>query len=73
MPEETHELNEKEKEIVILLAKEQLRDREIAKRTGLQPGTVRNYIRTIKLKLKLRNRTQIAIYGLQNLLELEEE
>jgi len=41
-------------------------NREITGRLNLSEGTVRNYISNILLKLHLRDRTQIALWAVQN-------
>lgn len=43
-----------------------LSNREIADALNLSEGTVRNYLRTILSKLKLRDRTQLAIWAIQS-------
>jgi DNA-binding NarL/FixJ family response regulator len=43
-----------------------LSNREITGRLNLSEGTVRNYISNILLKLHLRDRTQIALWAVQN-------
>ena len=56
-----HGINEKEKEIMELVAAG-LSNREIAAELYLGEGTVRNYISTLLDKLDLRDRTQLAVY-----------
>lgn len=56
-----HEINEKEQEIITLVA-EGLSNKEIASELFLSEGTVRNYLSEILEKLKLRDRTQLAIF-----------
>lgn len=58
---EKYDINEKEKEIIELIA-EGLSNKEIAAELFLSEGTVRNYLSTILEKLKLRDRTQLAIF-----------
>ncbi|SCP97545.1 response regulator transcription factor [Anaerobium acetethylicum] len=58
-------LTEKEMEIIILIA-EGLSNREIAARSFLSEGTVRNYISVMLEKLQLRDRTQLAIFYYRN-------
>ena len=41
-------------------------NREIAEKLYLSEGTVRNYISTILDKLKLRDRTQLAVFYYKN-------
>lgn len=56
-----------EREIEILKAiGEGLNNKEIASKLFLSEGTVRNYISEMLLKLNLRDRTQLAIYYLNN-------
>lgn len=43
-----------------------LSNKEIAKALNFTEGTVRNYISTTLKKLKLRDRTQIAIFAIQS-------
>ncbi len=57
-------INAREEEIVALVA-EGLNNKEIAKKLFLSEGTVRNYISTILEKLRLRDRTQLAIFYLK--------
>ncbi len=54
-------INEKEYEIITLVA-EGLSNREIASRLCLSEGTIRNYLSSILEKLRLRDRTQLAIF-----------
>ena len=56
-----HGINDKEKEIMKLVAKG-LSNREIAAELYLGEGTVRNYISALLDKLGLRDRTQLAVY-----------
>ncbi|QSX05209.1 response regulator transcription factor [Sedimentibacter sp. zth1] len=60
-------LCEKENDIINLVAKG-LSNKEISKELFLSEGTVRNYISTILDKLTLRDRTQLAIFYYNNLL-----
>lgn len=62
---DAHGLTEKEAEIVKLVA-EGLNNKEIAEKLFLGEGTVRNYISVILEKLKLRDRTQLAIFYYKN-------
>jgi len=57
----SYEINEKEKEIIELVA-EGLSNKEISARLYLSEGTVRNYLSTILEKLNLRDRTQLAVF-----------
>jgi DNA-binding NarL/FixJ family response regulator len=41
-------------------------NKEIAKKMGLKPGTIGNYISCILHKTGFQHRTQIAIFALQN-------
>ena len=56
-----HGINEKEKEIMELVAAG-LSNKEIAAELFLGEGTVRNYISALLDKLGLRDRTQLAVY-----------
>lgn len=60
----TINLNEKELEILTLLAKG-FSNPQIASRVYLAPGTVRNYISAIFSKLKVNDRTQAAMKAIQ--------
>ena len=51
---------------IIELVAEGLSNREIAEKLYLSEGTVRNYISTILDKLKLRDRTQLAVFYYKN-------
>jgi DNA-binding NarL/FixJ family response regulator len=57
---------DKEYEIITLVSKG-LSNKEIAKELFLSEGTVRNYISIILEKLKLRDRTQLAIFYFNHL------
>ncbi len=57
-------INDKEKDIIELVA-QGLSNREIAEKAFLSEGTVRNYISIILDKLKLRDRTQLAVFYLR--------
>ena len=59
------ELSKREQSISELVAKG-LSNKEIATQLFLSEGTVRNNLSTILDKLELRDRTQLAIYYLQN-------
>ena len=56
-----HGINDKEKEIMELVA-EGLSNKEIAAKLFLSEGTVRNYLSVLLEKLCLRDRTQLAVY-----------
>lgn len=56
-----HGINEKEKDILTLVAKG-MSNKEIAAELFLSEGTVRNYISILLEKLCLRDRTQLAVY-----------
>lgn len=55
------DLSDKEVEIITLVANG-LSNKEISEKLFLSEGTVRNYISVILEKLKLRDRTQLAIF-----------
>ena len=55
------EINEKEKEIIRLVANG-YSNKEIAAEMYLGEGTVRNYLSAILDKLQLRDRTQVAVF-----------
>ena len=57
-------ISDREWEVTALVA-EGLSNREIAARLYLSEGTVRNYISTVLEKLKLRDRTQLAVFYLK--------
>lgn len=59
-------LSEKELELAKLVSKG-MNNREIAESLHFSEGTVRNYISLILEKLELRDRTNLAIYYLNNL------
>lgn len=58
---ERNGITDKEYEIIRLVA-EGLSNKEIADRLCLSDGTVRNYISLVLDKLKLRDRTQLAVF-----------
>lgn len=60
----SYDINEREKSVIELVAKG-MNNREIADRLYLSEGTVRNYISVILEKLKLRDRTQLAVFYLE--------
>ncbi len=55
-----------ERKIIELVEKGQ-NNKEIAENLCLSEGTVRNYLSSILTKLELRDRTQLAIWGLENI------
>ena len=59
------EINEKEKEIIRLVANG-YSNKEIAAELFLSEGTVRNYLSMILEKLQLRDRTQVAVFYYQH-------
>lgn len=59
-------MNEREYEVICLVA-EGFSNKEIANHLYLSEGTVRNYISTILDKMKLRDRTQLAVFYYQHL------
>lgn len=58
-------ITQKEYDIIQLVA-QGLSNKEIAAKTFLSEGTVRNYLSTVLEKLDLRNRTQLAVFYYQN-------
>ena len=54
-------INKKEYEIIELVS-QGLTNKEIAEKTFLSEGTIRNYLSVILEKLELRDRTQLAIF-----------
>lgn len=68
---EKYGLQEKEREIVELVA-EGLSNKEIASELYLSEGTVRNYLSSILEKLKLRDRTQLAVFYYTDIRHTEE-
>lgn len=60
-----HDINEKEQEIIELVAKG-LSNKEISAELFLSEGTVRNYLSSILDKLELRDRTQLAVFYYTN-------
>ncbi len=63
---EGHDINEKEKEIIELVA-EGMSNKEISQELYLSEGTVRNYLSLILEKLNLRDRTQLAVFYYNNI------
>lgn len=59
------DLTDREKEYICLVARG-LNNKEIAGELFLSEGTVKNNISSILLKLDLRDRTQLAIFGHEN-------
>ncbi len=57
----SYHITEKELSIITLVAKG-LSNREIAEQLYLSEGTVRNYLSVILEKLRLRDRTQLAVF-----------
>ncbi|QNO16630.1 response regulator transcription factor [Alkalicella caledoniensis] len=64
-------LSRKENEVVNLLL-QGLDDREIAKQLFISDKTVRNHISNILQKICLRNRTQLVLWALQEMGEIEQ-
>ena len=58
-------LSKREKELLVNVA-EGLSNREISEKMFLSEGTVRNNISALLFKLKLRDRTQLAVYAVKN-------
>lgn len=58
-------ITDKEFEIIRLVA-DGLSNKEIADKLCLSDGTVRNYISLVLDKLKLRDRTQLAVFYYKN-------
>jgi two-component system nitrate/nitrite response regulator NarL len=58
-------LTPRERDVVEMLAKG-LRNRDIAAALGMGEGTVKTYLHTIYQKLDIENRTELALYVLQN-------
>ena len=58
-------LTKRERELLVNVA-EGLSNREISEKMFLSEGTVRNNISALLLKLKLRDRTQLAVYAVKN-------
>lgn len=58
-------INEREQEIIRLIA-DGYSNKEIAAELFLSEGTVRNYLSSILDKLKLRDRTQVAVFYYQH-------
>lgn len=62
---EEFNISKKEFEIIELVA-EGLSNKEIAEKTFLSEGTIRNYLSIILEKLSLRDRTQLAVFYYQH-------
>mgnify|MGYP000186407858 CR=1 FL=1 len=60
-----YSITDRELEIISLVAKG-LSNKEIAGQLYLSEGTVRNYLSTVLDKLQLRDRTQLAVFYLEN-------
>ena len=58
-------ITQKEYEMIQLVA-QGLSNKEIAEKTFLSEGTIRNYISTVLEKLNLRDRTQLSVFYYQN-------
>ncbi|MDO5521022.1 MAG: response regulator transcription factor [bacterium] len=58
-------ISDKELEIIALVA-DGLNNKEISEKVFLSEGTIRNYLSNILEKLKVRDRTQLAIFYLRN-------
>lgn len=52
--------------VINMLCSHNNENREISERMFLSEGTVRNNISALLLKLKLRDRTQLAVYAVKN-------
>lgn len=65
-PETANNLSQRDVEILALIGRG-LSNKEIAKELYLGEGTVRNYITALLNKLDLRDRTQLAIFYLENI------
>ena len=57
-------LNPREREILPLVSRG-LSNKEIGKRLFISDKTVKNYVTSIRKKLQLDNRTQIALYAIR--------
>ena len=64
-PEPLEKLSPREREILPLVA-QGLDNRQIGKQLFISEKTAKNYITSIRKKLGLANRTQIALYALRN-------
>jgi two-component system response regulator DegU len=70
LPELLERLSPREREILPLVA-QGLDNKQIGKQLFISEKTAKNYITSIRKKLELANRTQIALYALRNgLIEL---
>lgn len=71
-PDPLEHLSPREKEILPLVARG-MDNREIGKTLFISEKTAKNYVTSIRKKLGLKNRTQIALYALkEGVVELEE-
>jgi len=59
-------LSERDVEILRLLVNSGASDKEIAQSLGIAAQTVKTHLRSMRRKLHLENRVQIAIWGLEN-------
>ena len=64
-PETPPELTQREEDVLACLGQGQA-NKEIARTLDMAEGTVKVHIKTILKKLRLRNRTQAAIYAFEN-------
>jgi len=68
----TEQLTEREKQTLTLIAKG-LKNKEIADRLVVHERTIAKYVGNILAKLHLENRTQVALYAINQGLHLSEE
>jgi DNA-binding CsgD family transcriptional regulator len=59
-------LSDREVQILRLLVNSAASDKEIAQSLGIGAQTVKAHLRSMRRKLHLNNRVQVAIWGLQN-------
>jgi DNA-binding CsgD family transcriptional regulator len=59
-------LSDREVEILRLLVNSAASDKEIAQSLGIAAQTVRAHLRSMRRKLHLGNRVQVAVWGVQN-------
>lgn len=59
------DITEREKELLVLIA-DGLSNKEIAEKMFLSAGTVRNLVSALLVKLKLKDRTQLAVFAVKN-------
>lgn len=57
-------LTEAEKKVLEFVS-QCLTNKEIARTLGVSPSTIKRHLENIRLKLRLRNRVEAAIYGLR--------